>query len=580
MKLILKYLKKHKILFTINLIAVIAYVLTELGVPTIMATMINEGVGSKDIAIINKYAMILLGVALLGGLGNILLNYTSARIASRVTRDIRNDCFKKAQELSHSEYNQLGVSSMITRVSSDVYQLQLFLQMVLRIGLNSPFMILGSGWLIFKTSQTLTISVLSTIPFILGVIICVAIMTAPMSKIQQKLLDKINRITRENITGVRVIRAFRNDAYETKRFQTENEKYRKVSEKLLTLTARVEPLFFWILNLSVIVTMIIASGLIEKGLMVPGTLVAFFEYQFLTLFSLLMFALVFVMYPRAQVSAQRIEELLNMESDIKNPINGKLEGDRSGTVVFNNVSFSYPDGEASVLDSISFEAHRGETIAFIGSTGSGKSTLINLVVRFFDVTQGRILIDGVDVRDYDLKALRNKIGFIPQKARLFKGTIAGNLRYGKPGASQNDLEESAKLSASKDFIDAKPKQFKDEITEGGSNVSGGQRQRLSIARALIRKPEIYIFDDSFSALDYKTDARIRKNLKSITQDSITMIVAQRISSIVDADKIMVLNEGKCVGYGTHRELIKECEVYQEIARSQFSEKEMALYEKH
>lgn len=578
MKLILKYLKKYKLLFLFNLIAVMAYVLTELGVPTIMAVMINEGIGSQDMSIITQYGFILLGVALLGGLGNIILNYTSARIASFITRDIRNDLFKKAQELSHSEYNQLGVSSMITRVSSDVYQLQIFVQMLLRIGLNSPFMILGSGWLIYKTSHVLTLSVLATIPFILGVIICISLMTAPMSRRQQKLLDKINRITRENITGVRVIRAFRKDNYESKRFKDTNESYRKISEKLLTLTARVEPLFFWILNLSVLVTMIIASNLIGSGAMIPGTLVAFFEYQFLTLFSLLMFALVFVMYPRAQISAKRIEEILEMESSIQSPENGITEGIGVNNVVFNNVSFSYPDGEEAVLEDISFEAKKGETIAFIGSTGSGKSTLINLMVRFYDVTKGSIEIDGVDVRDYDLKALRNKIGFIPQKSLLFTGTIDENIRYGKPEASHEEVVESAELSAAKAFIDSKPEQFKTPITEGGRNVSGGQRQRLSIARALVRKPDIYIFDDSFSALDYKTDALIRSNLKKVTQDAITFIVAQRISSIVNADAIMVLNEGKCVGFGSHKELLKTCEVYREIARSQFSEKEMANYE--
>lgn len=578
MKLILKYLKKYKLLFLFNLIAVMAYVLTELGVPTIMAVMINEGIGSQDMSIITQYGFILLGVALLGGLGNIILNYTSARIASFITRDIRNDLFKKAQELSHSEYNQLGVSSMITRVSSDVYQLQIFVQMLLRIGLNSPFMILGSGWLIYKTSHVLTLSVLATIPFILGVIICISLMTAPMSRRQQKLLDKINRITRENITGVRVIRAFRKDNYESKRFKDTNESYRKISEKLLTLTARVEPLFFWILNLSVLVTMIIASNLIGSGAMIPGTLVAFFEYQFLTLFSLLMFALVFVMYPRAQISAKRIEEILKMESSIQSPENGITEGIGVNNVVFNNVSFSYPDGEEAVLEDISFEAKKGQTIAFIGSTGSGKSTLINLMVRFYDVTKGSIEIDGVDVRDYDLKALRNKIGFIPQKSLLFTGTIDDNIRYGKPKASHEEVVESAELSAAKAFIDFKPEQFKTPITEGGRNVSGGQRQRLSIARALVRKPDIYIFDDSFSALDYKTDALIRSNLKKVTQDAITFIVAQRISSIVNADAIMVLNEGKCVGFGSHKELLKTCKVYREIARSQFSEKEMANYE--
>ena len=578
MKLILKYLKNYKMLFIINLLAILAYVMTELGVPTIMSWMINEGIGTENMDVITHYGLILLGVAIIGGLGNILLNYTSARIATRITRDIRNDMFKKAQELSHTEYNKMGVSSMITRVSSDVYQLQMFVQMVLRIGLNSPFMMAGSGWLIYKTSHALSLSVLATIPVIVGVIICVAMLSAPLSKKQQQLLDGINRITRENITGVRVIRAFRKDGYETKRFQDQNETYRKVSLKLLTLTSRVEPIFFWILNVSVLVTMIIASDLIGSGSMETGTLVAFFEYQFLTLFSLLMFSLVFVMYPRAQTSARRIEEFLYIEPNIVDPEQGVTEGKGTKEIIFDHVSFAYPDGEEKVLDDISFSAKSGQVIAFIGSTGSGKSTLINLIVRFYDVTKGSILVDGVNVKDYTLDALRKKIGFIPQKSLLFKGTIGENLRYGNPSASLIDLEESANLSASREFIHQKSGKYDSAITEGGKNVSGGQRQRLSIARALIRKPDIYIFDDSFSALDYKTDATIRKNLKTLSKDAITLIVAQRISSIIDADKIMVLNEGKCVGFGTHQELVQDCEIYREIARSQFSEKEMANYE--
>ncbi|HEY4537341.1 MAG TPA: ABC transporter ATP-binding protein [Erysipelothrix sp.] len=579
MKLIIKYLKKYKFLFLLNVIAVLAFAGTELGIPTIMGKMIDEGIGTGNMAFIKRQGIILIIVAIVGGLGNLLLNYTSARIATWITRDIRNDLFKKSQELSHSEYNEFGVSSMITRITGDVYQLQLFIQMLLRMGLNSPIMIIASFWLIFNTNPSLALIVLSSIPFVLAVVIIVGIKSAPMSRKQQKLMDKLNQITRENITGVRVIRAFRKDEYETERFEAVNDAYANTAKKLFVMMTRVEPIFFTILNFAVLVIIFVAAQMIDLGSLEVGNLVAFLEYQFHALFSLLMFSIVFVMYPRAAVSAKRIEEILNKEPLVSNVENGRMEGIAETEVRFDHVDFAYPDGEANVLTDISFTAKKGETVAFIGSTGSGKSTLINLIVRFYDVTAGAVYVNGVDVREYDLYALRNKIGFIPQKSLLFSGSIAGNIRYGKETANDYEVVESAQLAQAREFIEKKPHQYQEVLSEGGSNVSGGQKQRLSIARALVRKPEIYIFDDSFSALDYKTDALIRKNLREEIQDSIMLVVAQRISSIVDADQIIVLNEGKIVGKGTHQELMKDCDVYIEIAKSQLSEKEMADYEK-
>lgn len=579
MKLILKYLKKYKFLFLLNLIAVITFAVTELGIPTIMGNMIDEGIAMGNMDYIQRQGRLLLLIAVVGGLGHLLLNYTSTRIATWMTRDIRNDLFVKSQELSHSEYNEFGVSSLITRVSGDVYQLQLFVQMILRVGLNSPIMIAASSWLIFKTNRSLAMIVLASIPFVLLVVLIVGLISSPISRKQQRLMDKLNRITRENITGVRVIRAFRKDDHETKRFEDVNKDYAQTSKKLFVLMTRVEPIFFTILNVTVLIIIYVAAQMIDMGSMEVGNLVAFLEYQFHALFSLLMFSIVFVMYPRAAVSARRIEEVLSKEPLIQNPSNGLEEGTKETEIVFENVDFAYPDGEANVLSDISFKASKGETLAFIGSTGSGKSSLINLIVRFYDVSKGRVLVNGVDVRDYDLYSLRNKVGFIPQKAQLFSGSIAENIRYGKQYADNLEVVESADLAAARDFIEKKPHQYDEWLSEGGSNVSGGQRQRLSIARALVRKPEIYIFDDSFSALDYKTDATIRQNLKSETKDAIMLVVAQRISSIVDADQIIVLNEGHIVGKGTHLELMKECEIYQEIAKSQMSETEMEKYEK-
>lgn len=579
MKLIIKYLKKHKLLFILNFVAILAFTLTELGIPTIMATMINEGISTQDMGIIRSQGSLLLSIAVVGGLGSILMSYTSSRIASRMTRDIRNDMFKKSQEFSHSEYNEFGVSSMITRVSADVYQLQLFTQMLLRMGLNSPIMIFASMTIILRTNTTLALVMSISVPFILLVIYSVGKLSGPLSRKQQTLMDSLNRITRENITGVRVIRAFRKDKDETHRFSMTNKEYSEVSKKLFRVMSRAEPLFFFILNVSSLLIAWFASSMIEVGTLEVGTLVAFFEYQFQALFSLLLFSVVFIMYPRAAVSARRISEILEKEPLIKNPENGiKDSGAESPTVVFENVDFAYPDSEAKVLTNINLSAKVGETVAFIGSTGSGKSTLINLMVRFYDVTSGRVLVDGIDVRDYDLYALRSKVGFIPQKALLFSGSISENIRYGKENALDSEVEDSAHLASADAFIEAKPHKYDEWLSEGGSNVSGGQKQRLSIARALVRRPDIYIFDDSFSALDYKTDALIRKNLKEITQNSITFVVAQRISSIVDANQIVVMNEGEIVGKGTHLELMKTCPIYVEIAKSQLSDKEMEQYE--
>ena len=579
MKLIIKYLKRHKWLFTLNLIAILAFTLTELGIPTIMATMIDKGVATQDMAFIQSRGMILIVISLIGGVGSIVMSYASSRMASRMTRDIRNDIFDKSQEFSHSEYNEFGVSSMITRVSSDVYQLQLFTQLLFRMGLTSPFLIGVSAFLIYTTNARLALMMTLSIPFILLVVYFVGKLSGPLSRKQQGYIDVMNRIIRENITGVRVVRAFRKDKAETERFRVTNEEYADVSKKLFRVMARAEPLFFFILNTSALLIAWTAAGMIETGDMGVGTLVAFFEYQFQALFSLLLFSIVFIMYPRAAVSARRIEEVLNTEPLIKNPENGVREGITSEPVIeFTNVDFAYPDSEAKVLENINFSAKKGETVAFIGSTGSGKSTLINLIVRFYDVSSGSVKVDGVDVRDYDLFALRDKVGFIPQKALLFSGSISENIRYGKETAEDLEVQDSAKLASADDFIQKKTHKYDEWLSEGGSNVSGGQKQRLSIARAIVRRPDVYIFDDSFSALDYKTDATIRQNIKEITQDSIVLVVAQRISSIVDADRIVVMNEGRIIAQGKHLDLIKTCPIYIEIAKSQLSEKEMARYE--
>lgn len=575
MKLILKYMKNYKLILALNIISIFGFALVELGIPTVMAKVIDIGIINNDIPYIKRMGLIIVIISIVGVLGTILLGYCSSKISTGITRDMRNDIFKKAQEFSHTEYDKFGVSSMITRTTNDAFVLLQFTNTLLRTALLTPVMFFVSLIMILRTSSSLSLILAAVIPVIILGVFIIARTSEPLSETLQKRLDKLNRISRENLTGIRVIRAFGNDKHEDERFQETNELYADVSKKLNKLMAISQPMFFFLLNIAIIVIFWVSSKMINVGSLQVGQLVAFIEYLFHAMFSIMLFSLVFVMYPRAQVSANRIMEILNEEPIIKSPENGVKETDVKGLIEFDNVSFTYPNGEEAVLKNISFKGKKGETIAFIGSTGSGKSTLINLIPRFYDVTEGSIKIDGVDVRNYDLGALRKKIGFIPQKTLLFTGSIASNIKFGKKNAETGEVEYSAKVAQAYDFISRKPKKFEEQISEGGSNVSGGQKQRLSIARAIVRKPEIYIFDDSFSALDFKTDAILRKRLKSETKDSIVLIVAQRIGSIMDADKIIVLNEGEVVGIGKHKELLKNCEIYHEIALSQLTEEELA-----
>lgn len=463
---------------------------------------------------------------------------------------------------------------MITRTTNDAFVLLQFVNTLLRTAVLTPVMFGISLVLILRTSVKLSTVLAITVPFIVIGVIIIAKISEPLSETQQKRLDKLNRISRENLTGIRVIRAFGNDNHEKERFEDTNEAYASVSKKLFKLMAVSQPSFFLLLNVAILAIFWVSSNMIDSGTLQIGELVAFIEYLFHAMFSLMLFSMVFVMYPKAQVSANRIEELLNEEPLIKNPENGVKQTEVKGEVEFDNVTFVYPNGEEPVLKNISFKCKKGEMIAFIGSTGSGKSTLINLIPRFYDVTEGSIKVDGVDVRDYDLKALRKKIGFIPQKTLLFTGSISSNIKFGKKNAKTGEVIHSAKVAQAYDFISKKPKQFEEIISEGGKNVSGGQKQRLSIARALVRKPEIYIFDDSFSALDFKTDSILRERLKEETKESVVLVVAQRVGSIMEADRIVVLNEGEIVGIGKHKELLKTCTIYNEIASSQLTKEEL------
>ena len=576
MKFILSYLKKYKLLVGLNIISVFGFALVELGIPTIMGEIIDKGIAEGNMPYIYQMGILMAIISVVGVLGTILLGYCSSRISSNITRDIRNDIFRKAQEFSHTEYDVFGVSSMITRTTNDAFQLLQFTNTILRTALLTPIMFLVSIVMIVRTNLTLSGVVAITIPFIILAVIMIAKKSGPLSQIQQNRLDTLNRISRENLTGIRVIRAFGNDDYENERFAHTNEKYANISKKLFKLMAISQPTFFFLLNLAFIALLWISSQMISRGTLQVGELVAFGDYLFHAMYSIMLFSMVFVMYPKAQVSANRIQELLETKPIVTSPEKGITETKEQGLVEFDHVTFTYPDGEEPVLRDISFTAKKGEMVAFIGSTGSGKSTLINLIPRFYDVTEGSVKVNGVDVREYDLKALRSKIGFIPQKTRLFTGTIANNIKFGKKDATKVEIEHSTKIAQAYSFIQRKAKQFDEPISEGGANMSGGQKQRLSIARAIVRKPEIYIFDDSFSALDFKTDAMLRAKLKEETTESVVLVVAQRIGSILEADQIIVLNEGEVVGIGKHEDLLRNCEVYKEIALSQLSKEELML----
>jgi len=558
-----------------NLICAMGFVLIELGLPTLLAQMIDVGVKNNDVAYVEKMGWYMLLVVFVGILLNIGLGISTARITSNITADIRDDLFAKTQTYSHIEYEQIGMASLITRVTNDAYQIMLFLQNILRMGLVTPLMFGVSLFMVFRTSAYLGMYVLAALPILLIGVIVIAKISDPLSKTQQTNLDKMNSILRENLSGLRVIRAFVKEDFEEKRFATVNDAYATSSKKLFWLMAFAQPGFFFLFNIVMIVIIWTGSIQINQGSLEVGTLIAFIEYIFHALFSFMLFATVFMLYPRAAVSAGRIEEALAIESEIVSPKNGITQSKTAGVLSYQNVTFAYPgQSETPVIRTISFTANPGETVAFIGSTGSGKSTLVQLIPRFFDVSAGSIELDGHDVRAYDLPALRNKIGYVPQKAVLFSGTIAENLRYGKEDATEEEILAALTLAQAMEFVSALPEGIDTQISEGGSNLSGGQKQRLAIARAIIRHPEVYIFDDSFSALDYQTDAKLRAALYDVTRQATVLIVAQRVGTIRHADKIIVLNEGQVVGTGTHEELLETCPVYYDIASSQLTEEEL------
>lgn len=574
MKLIWTYLKRYPKWLVLDVIGALTFVVVNLGLPTALARMIDQGVtvGNKDK--VYFWALVMLVVIILGMIGRVILAYAAGKITTNMIKDMRNDMYDKLQQYSHQEYKQIGVSSLVTRMTSDAFILMQFAEQTLRMGVITPLMMISSVVMILVTSPTLAWIVAVAIPFLVLVVYYVATRTRPLSEKQQSTLDKMNQYVRENLTGLRVIRAFAREDFQEQRFGSKNDEYKDLSSRLFILTGLTEPLFVLIIISMIVAIVWFALNPLAHGELQIGNLVAFIEYSFHALFSFLLFANFFTMYPRMVVSSERILEVMAMPISIDPNDDGVTETATKGYLEFDKVTFAYPgETESPVLKDISFKAKPGETIAFIGSTGSGKSSLVNLIPRFYDVTLGKILVDGVDVRDYQLKALRQKIGFIPQKALLFTGTIEENLKYGKSDATSEELQAAADIAQAKEFIESRDDRYQTHLAEGGSNLSGGQKQRLSIARAVVKKPDIYIFDDSFSALDYKTDAQLRARLKEVTQEATVLIVAQRVGTIMDADQIIVLDKGEIVGRGTHDELMQSNDIYREIANSQLNKAE-------
>lgn len=571
---LLKYLKPYFWLILALLVLTYFQVLANFELPDYMAKIVNQGILQKDNDFVLKNGFWMLLISLLGGIATIGIGYFASRISTGFAKDVREQVFSKVENFSLVEFNKFGASSLITRSTNDVQQIQMVYLMILRMILAAPFTAISAIYKAYHMAPSMSWIIALAVIVLFGIIMILFSMAMPKFELLQKLVDKLNLVTREKLTGLRVIRAFNNEDIEDKKFEKANRDLTDVTLFVNRLMVVMQPMVMLIFNMTTIGIIWYGAKLIGEGNMQIGDMMAFMQYAMQIIMAFLMVSIIFIMVPRASVSAKRISEILEIKPSIIDPKKATVPNNSKGVIEFKDVTFSYPGADLPILTNISFTANPGQTTAFIGSTGSGKSTLINLIPRFYDVTAGQILIDGVDVREYKLEDLYKKIGYVPQKGTLFSGTVESNIKYGDPKADDKLIKKSADIAQASEFINNLDGKFKSPIAQGGSNVSGGQKQRLSIARALTKKPEIYIFDDSFSALDYKTDAKLRQALAKETTDKTVLIVGQRIGTIMNADKIVVLDNGKIVGVGKHIELLKNCEVYKEIALSQLSEEEL------
>lgn len=580
-KLFKNFTKKDVFLIIICVILIALQVYLDLKIPDYMKeiTTLVQTTGTKigDVLLQGVYMLICAFGSLLSA---VFVGYLSSLISATFSKNVRKKLFEKIQSFSMEEIKLFSTSSLITRTTNDITNIQMFISMGLQMMIKAPITAIWAIMKILNKSWQWSVVTASAVLILILMVIFLMITVLPKFKIVQKLIDNINNLTRENLTGIRVIRAFNGEKYQEEKFEKGNENLTNTQLFNQRAMSVMSPVMYLVMNSLTLAIYFIGALLINNAMLgmkisLFSDMVVFSSYAMQVIMSFLMLAMIFIMYPRAAVSASRINEVLSTDAKIKDG-KGVKNTKETGTVEFKNVSFKYPDSDEYILKNISFKANKGDTVAFIGSTGSGKSTLINLIPRFYDATDGEILIDGVNIKDYTLEELHNKLGYVPQKAVMFNGSVNYNVSYGKTTNKilEKDIKEAVKVAQAKDFVEKMTEKYNSNIAQGGTNISGGQKQRIAIARAIARKPEIYIFDDSFSALDYKTDYLLRKDLKKYTEDSTSLIVAQRIGTIMNATKILVLDKGICVGIGTHKELLKNCDIYKEIAYSQLSEKEL------
>lgn len=575
MREMLKEFLSFKRYIALVFLSAVGSVLSTLALPMYLSRIINTAIPNGDMGSVLSIGALMLAFVPAGILCSVLMGYFAAKVSVGIGRNLRNRVFKKVQEFSEMEFDKISTSSLITRTTNDVMQVQTFLNILLRISLMAPFMAVGGIVMSLAKSVKLSMVLLVSMPLLLAFVFVMGSRIMPLSTSMQEYLDEINLVIREKLTGIRVARTFGTEVYEEERFKKVNETFMHKSVRLHTLMSVLMPGLNLILYGTTLVLLAFGGLQILGGTSLPvGDIIAIVQYVMQIMMSVLMMSMVFLVYPRAAVSSKRINEVLTINPFISNVQNPVTQTSLKGHVSFRNVSFTFPDAKSPVLKDISFDSRPGEVTAIIGSTGSGKSTLINLIPRFYDVQCGEVLVDGVNVKEMDLYTLRNKIGLVPQKTFLFKGSIAQNVTCGNKTCMKEDIEQALRVAQAYDFVMDKEEGLETLITQGATNISGGQKQRLSIARALTKKPSIYIFDDSFSALDFKTDAALRKALLKEARNASVILVAQRVSTIKDADQILVLENGHCVGRGRHEDLIKHCKVYQEIVYSQLSKEEV------